>query len=1403
MKTHKWILSIPIILALLFSPVFSFNHSAVFAQAGSVCSSSSPASAAYAVMICYSTPAANATLTGDVPITVLVTVGGTNPGVQRVIFYLNGSYLLTDYQTSYTFTLPTAKFVDGAYSLAVNALMRDGFVTQQTVLPVSFNNGVTTPPVNTNVFQPTNGRTPGPSEPFTVTAAGDGASGETKAVAVTNLISSINPNLFLYLGDVYEKGTPVEFYNWYGKQGINFGTFRNITNPTIGNHEYENGVAPGYFDYWNNVPNYYSYNAGGWHFISLNSNYTQIGVNPQSAQYQWLQQDLSSHDQACTIVYYHHPLFNIGPEGSTTAMNPIWALMVQHKVEIVLNGHDHTYQRWIPLDGAGQSSSQGITEFVVGASGHGTQTIKKTDNRVAYSIDTNPTAFGALSLVLNSGGASFNYKNTSGTVLDSGTIPCLHTATDTTPPSVPTGVSGSAINHYQVGLSWLASSDNVGVAGYTVRRNGTTLGTVSGSTHAYVDSSALPATTYNYTIDAFDSAGNHSAQSSPVVVTTPGMPASITYLPEADTYVSSSSPGSNYGTSTSIRLDNSPDIHGYIRFSVQGTAGFPITKARLLIYTNAASTLGIQAKGVANTTWGELTTNYNNAPALGSVISSSGVVAGNSWVSIDISPYITGNGLYTIGVSTPSSSAISIASRELPANSPQLVLEFQGQSQDTQAPTVPTNLAAVPANATQVNLNWSASTDNVGVTGYTVYRNGSSVGTVSGATLTYSDITVTPSTTYSYVVDAFDLAGNHSAGSTPASVTTPALPDSQAPSVPTNLAAVASSPTQVDLSWAASTDNVGVTGYSVYRGGSLMTTVSGSTLAYSDTSVVPATSYSYTVDAFDLAGNHSAQTNSVSITTPATQATSLTFSPVADTWVNASSPTTNYGTSVSLRLDGSPDVHSYLRFVVSGTGGKTISQVNLLLYTNNASSQGFGIYSVADTTWGESTTNYNNAPTFGPLLVSSGSIPVNTWITVNITGSISGDGLYSFGVNTPSSTAFNLSSKEAVGFVPQLIINFGSAPTPTNTPTPTGTPPPVATPTPTPFFTPTPTQAPDSQAPTVPTGLTATSTVSTKVDLTWNSSTDNVGVTGYTIYRDSTLLATVAGNVMNYSDLSVAASTTYQYTVDAFDLAGNHSLASTSASVTTPAFVDTAPPTVPSNLAGVSSSPSQIDLNWSQSTDNVGVTGYTIYRDGSQLTTVSGSSQSYSDTTVSPSTTYAYTVDAFDLAGNYSNQSTAVNVTSQSPPPPSSTFTPDADTYVNASSPTTNFGTTTTLRLDASPDLHSYIRFNVQGTNGRPVVQARLRVFTNNSSTPGIQIWGVSDTGWGEKTMVYSNAPALGSVLSSSGAVSANSWVTFDVTSYITADGAYSFGITTPSSTAMSVASRESGANAPQLILDY
>ena len=147
------------------------------------------------------------------------------------------------------------------------------------------------------------------------------------------------------------------------------------------------------------------------------------------------------------------------------------------------------------------------------------------------------------------------------------------------------------------------------------------------------------------------------------------------------------------------------------------------------------------------------------------------------------------------------------------------------------------------------------------------------------------------------------------------------------------------------------------------------------------------------------------------------------------------------------------------------------------------------------------------------------------------------------------------------------------------------------------------------------------------------------------------------------------------------------------------------------------------------------------------------------------------------------------------------TFTPVADSYVNAGSPTTDSGTATTLRVDASPDVHSYLRFNVQGLNSS-VTKATLRVFTNSVASLGYEIHSVNDNTWNESTLNYNNAPAVGALIGSSGAAMATSWTTVDVTPFITGNGSFNLALTTTSITAISFASREAGANAPQLVIE-
>lgn len=183
---------------------------------------------------------------------------------------------------------------------------------------------------------------------------------------------------------------------------------------------------------------------------------------------------------------------------------------------------------------------------------------------------------------------------------------------------------------------------------------------------------------------------------------------------------------------------------------------------------------------------------------------------------------------------------------------------------DNQAPTAPTNLTVTGSNTNSVSLSWTASTDNVGVTGYNIYINGTFYSTVTGTTATIPGLS--SGTTYSFYVIAKDAANNLSPQSNTVQGTT--TTDTQVPTTPANLAITGTSSNSVSLSWTASTDNVGVTGYNIYVDGTFHSTVTGTSATVSGLN--PSTTYSFYVVAADAANNLSAQSNSVQGTTTAT-----------------------------------------------------------------------------------------------------------------------------------------------------------------------------------------------------------------------------------------------------------------------------------------------------------------------------------------------------------------------------------------------------------------------------------------------------------------------------------------------------------------------------------------------------
>ncbi|HUD11364.1 MAG TPA: fibronectin type III domain-containing protein [Candidatus Saccharimonadia bacterium] len=825
--------------------------------------------------------------------------------------------------------------------------------------------------------------------------------------------------------------------------------------------------------------------------------------------------------------------------------------------------------------------------------------------------------------------------------------------TDETPPTVPANLTATPVSGTQINLSWNASTDNVGVAGYAVYRNGTQIATVTSGT-TYADTGLTNGTSYQYTVDAYDAAGNVSAQSPPVTAMTvdtvaPSVPAGLlaTAAGASQVNLSWNASTDNVGVAGyQVFRNGTPvaDVTNGTSYSDTGLAEGATYQYTVDAYDAAGNVSGQSATAgvtISDTTPPTVPTNLTATAVSGTQINLSWTASTDNVGVAGYTVFRNGTQIATVtngtsyadtGLAVGASYQYTVAAYDAAGNvSAQSAAATATTLSDTTPPTVPTGLAAIPVSGTQVNLSWNASTDNVGVTGYQVFRNGTLVATVSTGT-TYSDTGLTNATSYQYTVDAYDAAGNISAQSTATSVATP---DTTPPSVPTGVAATAVSGTQVNVSWNASTDNVGVTGYAVFRNGTQIATVTSGT-SYADTGLTNATSYQYSVAAYDAAANISAQSPVVSVstpdTTPPTVPTGLTAVATSGTQVNVSwnASTDNVGvTGYIVYRNG-----NVLATVTSGTTYSDTGLTNQTSYTytvaaydaaGNISAQsppvnvstpdtipptvptGLAATAVSGTqvnlSWNAST---DNVGVVGYQVFRNGTLvaSVSTGTTYSDTG-LTNATTYKYSV-AAYDAAGNLSAQSAAV----------SAVTP------------------------------DTAAPTVPTNLVASSTSSNQVNLSWTASTDNVGVKGYQVFRGGTLLAVVTSGT-SYQDKSVSADVAYLYTVDAYDAAGNTSVQSTSASVTPP---DTTPPTTPTSFSS-SILATSVKLSWKASTDNIGVTGYVIYRNGTKLTTTKN--LTYSDGTVVQGVTYKYTVAATDAAGNLSAQTAVLSVLFPDTTPPS------------------------------------------------------------------------------------------------------------------------------------------------------
>lgn len=248
------------------------------------------------------------------------------------------------------------------------------------------------------------------------------------AEATAKLIDNI-PGTVFAAGDLaYPDGSDKQFAKCYGPT---WGRFKDRTRPAPGNHEYRSDGASGYAHYFGDAvgdpkKGYYSYDLAAWHVIVLNSECEAVGgCGAGSAQEQWLRQDLKAHPTKCTLAYWHKPLFSSGAShGNDPEIKPLWDALYAADVEVVINGHEHDYERFAPQDPAGKADSQrGIREFVVGTGG------KNSHRKFSYPKPNSELrqadTFGVLKLTLRATSYDWEFVPEAGrTFTDSGSGTC-------------------------------------------------------------------------------------------------------------------------------------------------------------------------------------------------------------------------------------------------------------------------------------------------------------------------------------------------------------------------------------------------------------------------------------------------------------------------------------------------------------------------------------------------------------------------------------------------------------------------------------------------------------------------------------------------------------------------------------------------------------------------------------------------------------------------------------------------------------------------------------------------------------------------------------------------------------------------------------------------------------------
>lgn len=808
--------------------------------------------------------------------------------------------------------------------------------------------------------------TPG-SSGFTIFAQGDiGDTGSYFRVgAIQDLIANGQPDFVVGLGDL-------TYGDAHGQEAVDQ-HFNDVMvwsrdaayMPVWGNHEWNKSTDDlrnykGRFDFPNpqtstNSPkisccgeDWYWFDYGNVRFITLPEPWSGAWSDWNTQATVLMEEAEANPDITFIVTFVHRPAYSSGHHPGSSKLKGILDALGDrfNKYALNVNGHSHNYERTHP--------QHSVVHITAGASGSSLE----TDGSCLWLTCTQPSwsAFramhlGALKLHFTSDGIQGSFicgpagagKNdvtcNQGDILDRFTIGSP--STDTTPPSVPSNLNAIAVSATQIDLSWSSSTDNVSVSGYRIYRDNDQIGATP--TTSYSNTGLFPSASYKYTVVAFDDAGNISEQSTSVTSTTLNISTkenNLLFTPTDDATIKPESPTTNFGLKK-LETDKSSEENFLMKFNISGISGKSIISAKLRLYNINGSSKGGDFYRVADNSWSESTINWNNAPgAEQAAIASLGAVSAGNWYEVDLGSLVTGDGAFSLRVISTSSNGADYHSKEDGEFAPQLIVTLNNTATlDNESPSVPGNLNTTAVSISQIDLSWLASTDKIGVIGYKIFRDAVQIGTTSKTS--YSDIELSPSTSYTYAITAFDEAGNISKKSTAATATTQ---------------------------------------------------------------------------------------------NPGSEKSTLNFSPTDDATIKPGAPTRNFG-SKKLETDKSSEENFLMKFTVSGVNGQSIASAKLRLYNINGSSKGGDFFRVADNSWTESTVTWNNAPVADNNAIASlGTVSDKTWYEVDLSSLITKDGIYSLRVTSTSKNGADYLSKEVAEFAPQLIVVRDYATTSDTTP---------------------------------------------------------------------------------------------------------------------------------------------------------------------------------------------------------------------------------------------------------------------------------------------------------------------------------------------------------------------------------